>query len=70
MKIENNKNITLEVILSSIFYDSLKFEITNDDSNEKTTYSLLPNRISFKKTNSLLMIKYLCYENVTPIRLK
>lgn len=48
LKIGSGRSLSLEIMLSTIFYDSLLFEIT-DDNGEKINYSLLPNRISFKK---------------------
>ena len=48
LKIARDKNLLLEIILSTIFYDQLLFEVTNN--NKKVYYSIFPNRLSLKKT--------------------
>ncbi|ELY4880933.1 glucosamine inositolphosphorylceramide transferase family protein [Morganella morganii] len=58
LKIGSGRSLSLEIMLSTIFYDSLLFEIT-DDNGEKINYSLLPNRISFKK-NKILVDSKIC----------
>lgn len=58
LKIGSGKSLLLEIMLSAIFYDSLLFEIT-DDNGEKVNYSLLPNRVSFKK-NKMLVDSKIC----------
>ncbi len=52
LKIGNGKNLPLEIMLSTIFYDRLLFEVTRN--NEKIYYSLLPNRVSFRKNKQLV----------------
>ncbi|HHQ6611806.1 hypothetical protein [Morganella morganii] len=47
LKIARDKNLLLEIILSTIFYDQLLFEVTNN--NKKVYYSIFPNRLSLKK---------------------
>lgn len=58
LKIGSGKSLSLEIMLSAIFYDSLLFEIT-DDNGKKINYSLLPNRVSFKK-NKMLVDSKIC----------
>ncbi|UFH68579.1 glucosamine inositolphosphorylceramide transferase family protein [Morganella morganii] len=58
LKVGSGKSLSLEMMLSTIFYDSLLFQIT-DDNGEQVNYSLLPNRVSFKK-NKILVDSKIC----------
>ncbi|MBA5808213.1 hypothetical protein F9883_10015 [Morganella morganii] len=58
LKVGSGKSLSLEIMLSTIFYDSLLFQIT-DDNGEQVNYSLLPNRVSFKK-NKILVDSKIC----------
>ncbi|HHN8407657.1 TPA: glucosamine inositolphosphorylceramide transferase family protein [Morganella morganii] len=58
LKVGSGKSLSLEMMFSTIFYDSLLFQIT-DDNGEQVNYSLLPNRVSFKK-NKILVDSKIC----------